>query len=223
MTSFEMKPLLAAMALGLSTLSAQAEMQLTVPPGLESQVLVGATAERTMNIIFTDGFSFASGGLHLTFDTGLIFQPGLSTIDFGSLFSGTFTQVRTALNGLAAPDGGGCGATLMYSYCASFDNPGKVDLSVTLPDPALMPTPDPFEMNGKTASLKLVFLGNQVGSYTVSYALDAVANDFLQAPTFEGEFNLINVTAVPEPATYALLLGGLAAIGALARRRARQA
>ena len=34
-----------------------------------------------------------------------------------------------------------------------------------------------------------------------------------------GRWNLTAVSAVPEPATYAMLLGGLALVGALARRR----
>ena len=69
--------------------------------------------------------------------------------------------------------------------------------------------------------LSLAFRGLQVGSHTVSYELDLA--DAGGASLYgAGTFN-ITITPVPEPATYALMLGGLAVVGALARRRSRAA
>jgi hypothetical protein len=76
--------------------------------------------------------------------------------------------------------------------------------------------PDPIRVN-------LGFLGSQVGTYAVTASLtftDSGFNEFsADAPT---PFS-VSVTAVPEPSSYALMVGGLAAVGALVRRRSRQA
>ena len=73
----------------------------------------------------------------------------------------------------------------------------------------------------------LSFKGLTLGAHVVTLDLGVLDQASFSAEIFEPihystQFT-INVTAVPEPATYALLLGGLAVIGALARRRAHQA
>ena len=70
-------------------------------------------------------------------------------------------------------------------------------------------------------ALSLPFQGLQVGTHTVTYYLelaDALGTPLVSSGAFD-----TTITAVPEPATYALMLGGLAAVGALARRRSRAA
>ncbi len=70
-------------------------------------------------------------------------------------------------------------------------------------------------------ALSLPFQGLQVGTHTVTYYLELA--DTLGTPLVSSGAFDTTITAVPEPATYALMLGGLAAVGALARRRSRAA
>jgi len=73
--------------------------------------------------------------------------------------------------------------------------------------------------------LTLSFKGLALGAHVVTLDLRVLDEATLDAGIFDPIHysTQFTINVVPEPATYALLLGGLAAIGALARRRARQA
>lgn len=97
-----------------------------------------------------------------------------------------------------------------FSSMSSF--PGSFGLSAVLLAPQAVGPGD--------VALTLAFEGLQVGTHAVTYFLE-LADLALPSPlTNTGSFN-VTITPIPEPATYALMLGGLAAVGALARRRSR--
>ena len=59
---------------------------------------------------------------------------------------------------------------------------------------------------------------------TIAFAADFGVNSYTcgagtASCTNQSDYNVVNVTAVPEPQTYALLLAGLGAVGFVARRR----
>jgi hypothetical protein len=73
-------------------------------------------------------------------------------------------------------------------------------------------------------ALTLSFKGLSAGSHLVMLelrVLDEVAFSTTFVPAIYSTEFTITVNAVPEPATYALMLGGLVVVGALARRRTR--
>lgn len=94
----------------------------------------------------------------------------------------------------------------------STDSPG---ISVILPLPVTVP-------GGVPVPVVLAFRGQDVGVHAVTYTLSLFDGDLVEQFDAIGGFN-VTVSPVPEPATYALMLGGLAAVGALARRRRRAA
>ena len=101
-------------------------------------------------------------------------------------------------------------------------DPLGASLSVVT-DPSVMPNGLPIA-GSASELLRLSFRGLTLGAHVVTLDLGVLDEATLNAGSFDPihystQFT-INVTAVPEPASYALLLGGLAVIGALARRRA---
>jgi hypothetical protein len=79
--------------------------------------------------------------------------------------------------------------------------------------------PFPVLVSPATFSANLVFEGLQAGSHDVSYSL-VLATD-LGANSLSGDgLTPIAISPVPEPTPTALLLGGLAVLGWLAKRRA---
>jgi hypothetical protein len=70
---------------------------------------------------------------------------------------------------------------------------------------------------------------NNLGSWSIASTLLAPGSYVLEVAgkvtgSLSGNYNgTLNVSPVPEPETYAMLLGGLALVGAVARRKAKQA
>lgn len=75
-------------------------------------------------------------------------------------------------------------------------------------------------LSGEVA-VGLGLIGHSAGNYAVQYTLTLVDSGGVEYPVSD-HFS-VTITPVPEPATYALMLGGLAVVGALARRRSRAA
>ena len=69
----------------------------------------------------------------------------------------------------------------------------------------------------------VITVGNPFGSDLVSSikfeALTGICGSLGGACTNQSDYNVVNVTPVPEPETYALMLAGLAAVAFVARRR----
>jgi len=102
-------------------------------------------------------------------------------------------------------------------------DPSGASLSVVT-DPFVMPNGLPIAAPASEL-LTLSFKGLALGAHVVTLDLRVLDEATLDAGIFDPIHysTQFTINVVPEPATYALLLGGLAAIGALARRRARQA
>jgi hypothetical protein len=158
----------------------------------------------------------ALAALTITFDTSMDIYGGALSLDW---------TPELSPSGLAwLPDAtsvsSGAFSASVSELLAYFDpsssidpRPNGVTITGNLASPiGLTVGPAPIRVN-------LGFLGSQVGNYAVTASLtftDTGFNEFsAAAPT---PFS-VTVTAVPEPAGYALMLGGLAAVGALVRRR----
>jgi hypothetical protein len=128
----------------------------------------------------------------------------LTSADPGALF---FLPALSSIGGQSFSD---LCATAVCS--GSSDNPG---ISVILPLPVIV-------AGGIPVPMVLAFRGDVVGVHAMTYTLTLYDGDLVNEFDANGGFN-VNVSAVPEPATCALMLGGLAAVGALARRRSRAA
>ena len=76
----------------------------------------------------------------------------------------------------------------------------------------------PHALAAGTYSVGLSFLLPAAGNHTVTYSLDLIDANADVRTSLTGSGN-INVSAVPEPASVALLLAGLAVVGGVARRR----
>nr|WP_315212743.1 PEP-CTERM sorting domain-containing protein [uncultured Duganella sp.] len=135
----------------------------------------------------------------------------------GNLVEG-ISKLAIAVNGYAMPNSGN-----LYAYAM---------------DGGFVQGGARISFDGLATSL-LAFDGPVTGNWTSSFiigafnggATDAINYNIAGLP-FNGEgdgdysagrWSLTAVSAVPEPASYVMLLGGLALIGALARRRARLA
>lgn len=99
-------------------------------------------------------------------------------------------------------------------YVVADENPiGGLGFTALLPFPVMV-SPATFSAN-------LVFKGLQVGSHDVGYSVVLATVNGLDVDTLSGAgMTPITISPVPEPTPTALLLGGLAVLGWLAKRRA---
>lgn len=190
--------LLLAAAAGRAELAVSDPLTLTPVGG---STLLGQTAMTSLTLAIDTAFVATAGSFSLSYDPAqLLFQPGLSTIDGG------------ALSGLLALFQPGS-----ISYSAA---PGAFSLSGTLAAPQ--------DISNRSVQFGLAFQGLQVSApghpHPVAFSLSLTDDngDLWSAatglPTLSGQLP-VTVTAVPEPASYAMLLGGLGLLGAAARRR----
>ena len=172
---------------------------------------------KTIAIVATAVFAAASASAATTvidFNNGT--APGFSG-DFG-LFTTGITNVAAAPNSspfLAVPDRTATTNTAVYTdknFITSFSfDWGTPDSYNTLSFTGL---------NGTTTAI--TGAGLAAGRYTYNFsAADQIKSVNFGSSTRAFEIDNVSVTAVPEPASWALMIGGFVMVGAAARRRNR--
>lgn len=186
-------PRLSALALAAVLGTAQAADSPLALSGSSVGAMVGSNALLTIDVDLTA--SVLVDGLDVLFNfdpASLSFDPNLSNV------LGVSWATFTAQPGVFADEDAG---------------DGELGFSALLPFSTLL-SPGSFSAN-------LVFEGLQVGSHAVSYSLVLATVNGLDVDTLTGMgMTPVNISAVPEPTPTALLLGGLAVLGWLAKRRA---
>ncbi len=130
---------------------------------------------------------------------------------YGSSSVLTFTDTTVAAN---------IGKLVFQGIINNFDSPFSLTLSYNGGSQALAATSSTFVAAGNAADL-YTFTWDLTGlSALSSYQLSLNAG-FTQMLAFQ--VDQVSVTAVPEPSTYAMLAGGMALVGFVARRRQRAA
>jgi hypothetical protein len=179
---------------------------------------------------------------------GSTFTPAGLNSDYGLYFAFTAVGTTTTGNPLQVPTVGNLTSLTytLYGYngTASFGFSGNTPTETAIGEVALargtllsgnvvtIPTGDGFTFNPSaaanvtfaTAVGQDAFFVSPTPFYNLAFA--AFTNTTTQVEPFEGGFRIrqgggaVNfASAVPEPETYAMLLGGLAAIGFVAKRR----
>ena len=194
MKSYLIKASVAAAMLVAGTLAQAADNTLAVSVAPGTAVQGGVST--SLMTIHLDGSYLLEGAtFNLDWDA--------ATLTFLPLQSTAASMSYGSLVGLFDPD----------SFSMSSD-PGIFGLSGFLLAPQAVEPGD--------VALTLAFQGLQVGTHAVTYYLE-LADLTISPPLANASSFNITITPVPEPATYALMLGGLAVVGALARRRSRAA
>lgn len=196
MKSHLIKASVAAAMLVAGTLAQANDNTLAVTPGTAVQ---GGVSTSLMTIQLNGSYLLEGATFNLDWDAAaLTFLPLMSTAggkSYGEL-AALFDQESSIVSGVLPP------------------TPGKFGLSAIFGSPQAVGPAD--------VSLSLAFQGLKVGTHAVTYYLE-LADQTISPPLANASSFNITITPVPEPATYALMLGGLAVVGALARRRRRAA
>ncbi len=108
----------------------------------------------------------------------------------------------------------------------------KVGKKTTFVDNVAFSTPSPVEffkvVNGAHVAISTVndsgdiYLLDSLTAGNYGFTVAGTTTNPLASGSYSGTFNL-SVTAVPEPETYGMMLGGLALLGVVARRKANKA
>lgn len=174
----------------------------------DGSTVLGGVGSATVTLNFAGTFALDGGGFNLSWDpAALELMPAASSVG-GMLFSDLPAWVAAADAAVSAMLGGGSD----YIKLNDHRDTGLVSLSATM-------LPASIDVSDSQLVLLLAFKGLQVGSQAVSYEVSAFdLNDSNTGSPIDGALH-IGVTAVPEPATWALWLAGGALAGALSRRR----
>jgi|GEM_PF-1296797 len=192
--------LLLAAAAGRAELSSGDPLVLS---GVGGSTVVGQVAMTSLSLAVDTDFIATGGSFSLSYDpAALAFLPASSSIAGNPLSSllALFQPASVVLDLRPADGFYGISGTLVA----------------------------PVDIGNRTLDFALAFRGLQVSPvgtpHPVAYSLslvddtDSIWSAATGLSTLTGSLP-VTVTAVPEPASYAMLLGGLAVLGGLARRR----
>jgi hypothetical protein len=184
-------PRLSALVLSAAIGSAHAAVGGLDITGSATSAQVGSNAQLTIEVNLAE--PLLVDGLQVLFD----FNP--AALQFDSALSDVGGISWSTLVSLAGP-----GADTDASD-------GQLGFAALLPTSTLVPA--------GVFTATLVFNGLAVGSHRVDYSLE-LATDLGESSLSGSNFTNVAITPVPEPTPTALLLGGLAMLGWLAKRRA---
>jgi hypothetical protein len=197
----------AAMGWSAGAAALQLEVTATSPT-----VVQGSRAYQSVTFDFQEAYPMSGVDLYLDYDpTGLSFVEGASSVSFAGM-SPTLPELIAAFKVQGVSDA-----------FSSEAEPGKYQLFISLFTPSEdWPVVPPGQIV-LTAAFDIApgYVGSS--ALAVSGQLYGLAAEppFFQPDGFEG-LATISVTAVPEPETWAMLLGGLALMAGVARRRAHR-